>query len=53
MATAIKYYYVILNDGLNLATPNREEALKRINQLLGMMTWESNKNWRIELSYGE
>lgn len=51
MATAIKKYYIILNGGLNFATPSRDRAIERLQELLALMELERNKDWRIELSY--
>ena len=48
----IKYYYIILNDGLNLATPSKERALERLGELFDLMKMEKNKNWEVKLSYG-
>jgi len=47
----IKKHYIILNDGLCLATPNKERALEKLKELLVLMELDRNKDWRIELSY--
>lgn len=52
MKKQIKYFYVILNDGVNLATQDKQRALNRISELLDLMQLERNKDWRIELSWG-
>jgi hypothetical protein len=52
MAKQIKHHYIILNDGLNLATPDKEFALRRLRELLTLMEEGKHEDWRIELSFG-
>jgi len=48
----INYYYIVLNDGINLATPDRGRAVARISELLDMMEHISRcKNWKISIAY--
>lgn len=47
----IKLYYIVLNNGLNLATADKARATMRINEILGFMQMERNKHWKIEISY--
>lgn len=48
----IKLYCIILNGGLNLATPNKETAITRLSELMNMIqNINKCKNWKIEVSY--
>lgn len=48
----IRYYYIKLNERLNLATPNITTAAIRIEELIDMMgNIEKCKDWKIEVSY--
>jgi len=47
----IKLFYVMLNGGLNVATPSQERAEKSIQKILSLMKSCDNKDWKIEVRY--